>query len=781
MSFFTSKIHDFVRKQIILRQNKMSDRDSETLSWLNSKSVDIRLTSSVNIESELLAKYFGVKKGNNLAKIHILQGGELFFDESKSSFQMRYGTGDFGGSTGDKINGTRTKRGSIQPMSGITSVSINSLSNNGTLQTATINIVVNSLEELERLEVLYFSLGYTILLEISNTIFFSNDGKYQTSYPKYNILDDNNLSKEQIFTDIFSTSDNELTAKNKTKLVENSSGNYLPCYMYVKNFRWSNVQGSDQSYNVTIDTISIGEVINSLRINYISKLNLDGFSKLDDSQKASISKDLGKSKLHGILSVIKEHIRNEFDEQNTGKNLLKYGLTEVDTIGLIRFLGGYVGIQTDGDNHQLETFKSYIKFDDFIEILNNKILLSTDKNAPYLKISLKNERGEDLSIFAHYLQIPTNLNVCHIESCKNVDLLRYRLNLTDGSEQNEDNKFFVDDKYNKGLIKNIYLNIDFLINSIESSKKDDSVNFENYIMNILRSINESLGYINNFRLITEATSDVVRIIDSSFTMDKIDKDDLLTIELSGTKSTVHNYTMESSIYPSMANMITISAGVNSGGETGINTSTFDLFNKGLSDRIIKQKIEPESSSSNGIDKIIDKATQNARVIEDVLGQYVTKLNQNDMYISIDYANVPQALKEFISLEIQLQSQLNNNDLHSSTGILPIKLKISMDGISGFKVGDCFKVSNNMLPIRYRGFNSGNLTKIGFVITRIDHSINDNMWITNLETQTIVLDSNGKYTPITKCKIYEYSPFILQNFGQQRRNVETYAKFLSNPL
>lgn len=779
MSFFTSKIHDFVRKQIILRQNKMFERDSETLSWLNSKSVDIRLTSSVNIESEQLSKYFKTPKGNSLAKIHVLEGGELFFDEKHGSFRLRSGLGDGGGSYGDKTNATRSKRGSIQPMSGITNVSINSLSNNGTLQTATIDIVVNSIEELERLEVLYFSLGYTCLLEISNTVFFSNDGKYRTTYPKYNILDDNNLSKEQIFSDIFSTSDNELTAKNKIKLVENSSGNYLPCYMYVKNFRWSNVQGSDQSYNVSIDLVSIGEILNSLRVNYISKLNLDGFLKLDDSQKTSITKDSGKSKLHGVLSIIREHIRNEFDEQNTGKNLLKYGLTDVDTIGAIRFLGGYVGTLTDPSNPQLETFKSYIKFDDFIEILNNKILLSTDKKTPYLKLSLKNERGEDLTMFAHYLQIPTNLNICYIESCKNIDLLRYRLNLTDGSEQNDDNKFFTDDKYNKGLLKNIYLNIDFLIEAIEISKKDGDVNFGDYIEHILKNINESLGYINDFRLITEATSNVVRIIDSTFNADKITKDNLLTIELSGTKSIVRNYTMESSVYPTMANMITISAGVNSGGETGINTSTFDIFNKGLSDRIIKQKIEPESNTSNSVDKIIDKATQNAKTIEDVLGQYVTKLNQNDMFISLDYGNVPQALKELISLEIQLQSQVNGNDLHSSAGILPIKLKIIMDGISGFKVGDCFKVPDNMLPIRYRGF--GNTTKIGFVITRIGHTVSDNVWLTNLETQTIVLDSDGKYTPVTKCKIYEYSPLILQNFGQQRRNVEFYAPFLTKPL
>jgi hypothetical protein len=455
---------------------------------------------------------------------------------------------------------------------------------------------------------------------------------------------------------------------------------------------------------------------------------------------------------------VKEHIRNNFDQENLGKNFLKYGLADIETFGTIRFLGGHVGT----DN---ESFKSYIKFDDFVTILNNKVLLSTDKKKPYLKISLQDERGEDLTIFSHYLQIPTDLNVCYIESCKNVDLLRYRLNLTDDSEQNDDTKFFVDTKYNKGLLKNIYINIDFLIQAITDSKKDEHTTLAPYLTHILTHINESLGHINEFKLITEATSNVVRIIDSSYTEDKVTKDKLLTLELSGLKTIVKSYQMASAITPDITNMVTIASGVNSGGETGVNTSVFDIFNKGLSDRIVKQKIEPESNATNSVDKIIEKATQNARYIEETLGAYVTKLNNSDGYIVVE-GNVSQALNEFINLEVQLQQQLEGNDLHSSVGILPIKLSVIMDGISGFKVGDTFKVPSNMLPISYRGF--GKTTKIGFVVTRIGHTISENKWTTNLETQTIILDSDGKYTPVTKCKIYEYSPFILQNFTQQTK-------------
>lgn len=771
MSIFTGNPYSFLIKQINLRQDKMSNRDADTLSWQNTNSANIRLTSSVNVEEPKLAKYLGVGLGNELAKTHVLENGELYYDKSKQTFRQRYSIGDKGGAYGDKNNGTRTSAHGILPMSGIMSVAIQSLGAIGSLQTATINLRVNSLAELERIELLYCRVGYTLLLEITNSIFFQNNGAYTTAYPKYNILDAVNLSQEQIYSDIFSTSDNPLTKNNKTKLVENSSGNYLPMFGTVKNFRITNVGGSDVSYDVSIDMISSSAILESLKINYISKLDLDSFTLISDAQKLSIIKDTGKSKLNGLLSVIKEHIRNNFDQENVGQNFLKYGITDIETFGAIRFLGGFVTTDSPTNN---ESFKSYIKFDDFVTILNNKVLLATEKKLPYVKLSLQDERGEDLTIFGHYLQIPTDLNVCYIESCKNIDLLRYRLNLTDKSEQNEDTKFFVDEKYNKGLLKNIYINIDFLIQAITDSKKGENTTLSSYLEYVLTHINDSLGYLNNFKLITDATSNVIRIIDASYTEDKVTKDKLLTLELSGLKTIVRSYNMSSAITPDIANMVTIASGVNSGGETGVNTAVFDIFNRGLSDRIVKQKLEPESNSTNSTDKIIDKATQNASYMETTLGSYVTKLNNSAGYIVVD-GDVAQALKEFINLEVQLQQQLNGNDLHSSVGILPIKLSVVMDGVSGFKIGDCFKVPSSMLPISYRGF--GKTTKIGFVITRMGHNISDNRWITNLETQTIILDSQGKYTPVSKCEIYNYSPLILQNFGQQKQNIKEYNDFL----
>ena len=52
----------------------------------------------------------------------------------------------------------------------------------------------------------------------------------------------------------------------------------------------------------------------------------------------------------------------------------------------------------------------------------------------------------------------------------------------------------------------------------------------------------------------------------------------------------------------------------------------------------------------------------------------------------------------------------------------------MDGISGLKVGEAFKIQNNILPSRYHN-------RVGFIITNITDNIGqDNRWITEISTK-----------------------------------------------
>lgn len=756
MSIFKGSFRPYLQKQLTLRQDRVSNRDNEFLTWLNTRTCFIRLSSSVNIDDPNLAKYLGVKTGNHLAKLHVLEGGELSFDEEKNTFSSRYGLGDKIGAYGDKTNATRTLERGLVPMSGIISASINSKSAYGTLQQATVKIRCNSLKELERIELLYCRVGYTVLLEYGWTTFINNNGKYITDYKNYNILDSTNLSKEQIFSDIYGNT----TGAKSQKLIENSSGNYDALYGYVLNYSWQNVADQDNSFDVTVEILTIGEIIESLKMNYVSKFDLDSFTSLDAKQKVSIEKDANKSKINAILSILKEYSSNNLKLQNVGFNKLTYQTINIERLGNINFLSGYVGIKSQ--NNQ-QSFKTYIRFGDFIDILNKNVVLSTDKGTPFVKLSLNDKSGGDNLCFAHYLQIPTDLDICYIESCKNSDLLRFRLNLSDDSTLNDTNTYFVDNKYNRAYIKNIYLNLDFLISAVNDSKVDDNVTLNNYLLYILKNINDSLGNINDFKVICDHESDLIRIIDGSYTEGRDDKQKFV-LELSGLKSTVRGYSINSMIYPNQSNMIAISAGVNSNGSTGVNTNLFDLFNRGLSDRIIKQRMEPNKEQNTTEDIAKSKSTNLLLTMRD----YVVELNNaKQLNLHSTSSEINKSLKELIALEMKLQLD-DGNLTHSTAGILPIKLNVTMDGIAGLRIGDVFKIPDNMLPVGYKGF--GKTNRVGFIITRLSHGLSNNDWITTVETQTVILDETGSFEPVKYAKVLTYNQFLIHMKGLPPTNI-----------
>jgi hypothetical protein len=62
----------------------------------------------------------------------------------------------------------------------------------------------------------------------------------------------------------------------------------------------------------------------------------------------------------------------------------------------------------------------------------------------------------------------------------------------------------------------------------------------------------------------------------------------------------------------------------------------------------------------------------------------------------------------------------------------------MDGIGGIVIGNLFKLPPNVLPKGYRG-EGGIGNKIGYAVTGLGHSIQNNDWITNIDAQFMILD------------------------------------------
>jgi hypothetical protein len=128
--------------------------------------------------------------------------------------------------------------------------------NRGALQKAEVNIKVNSLDQLQIFDILYFRIGYTMLLEWGHNTWLDNEG---------NLKERNEFVTEpfeKFFTE--GTSQQDIIQSIKTQR-DNDSYNYDAMLGKVTNFSWK--FNDDGSYNINLRLIGMGDIIESLKVN----------------------------------------------------------------------------------------------------------------------------------------------------------------------------------------------------------------------------------------------------------------------------------------------------------------------------------------------------------------------------------------------------------------------------------------------------------------------------------------------------------------------------------
>jgi len=262
--------------QITQRQKVYGSGYSETsktpeeIIYLNANTAWCKLISSTDIDNiEVLnnptIKNLGLK-GTELARKFVLFNGVV---DTTSTEQQREGVNNLDNLLGVNSHGVNSAYGiggnefGIKPMMGIQTVSVTH-ENRGSLRQATVKMKAFNRAQMEIIDVLYLRLGYSVLLEWGNTMYFDNNGILQSNV-------NNSLVNEFL--------DGKFSYNTFLKLIENnrlrSSGNYDAMFAKVKNFSWSFQK--DGSYDITIDLISSGDIIESLKINAIIEdtLNTD--------------------------------------------------------------------------------------------------------------------------------------------------------------------------------------------------------------------------------------------------------------------------------------------------------------------------------------------------------------------------------------------------------------------------------------------------------------------------------------------------------------------------
>lgn len=271
-----------------------SERTNTQLQILNAQSTFIKLASGVSVDGEKLSS-LGFTSGslsysNNLneklAKNNILFGGNSKFTPLSSetgSLSLRqnftsdgaYEKGDFG----------------TVPQPGIESINVRNL-NRGSIKKATVRLKVHSKRQFDIIETLYMRLGYTVLLEWGNNIYTTNGSN--------KVSQDFTLIEKGFFAD-----DVNFNRLLQDIILKRGStyGNYDGILGKISNFEWK--YGNDGTYDITLTLVSIGDVIESLKLSHPTPSTFDSFfsqlDKLSSTPLTGMIKNRDRSMLHTLL------------------------------------------------------------------------------------------------------------------------------------------------------------------------------------------------------------------------------------------------------------------------------------------------------------------------------------------------------------------------------------------------------------------------------------------------------------------------------------------------
>ena len=562
----------YVQDQIELRQKVLGKKSktSSDITWMNGKTSWVKLTSGVNMadqdilvyntsSSEWQTKSNGGEEfrqklldlpnygSYNLADEMVLQGGVLNSDGSQKfgvsgntsllpSNTSNYGFSEFG----------------AQAMPGIISFT-SETTNKGSLRFANLQIRANNAKQFEYIEALYLSLGYTMLLEWGNSSYPTlNTETSSTVYETTN----NTLSNEFIITDKQNAEGTKYFYTEIEKKRKESQGNYDGFLGKVTNFSWEYTK--EGYYLISLKLITIGSVIESLKINVVQNASL--YTQNKETFKKNQKENVLLTQLNSLSDPIRFGVLENptiFDpyispinfSAQLGSLLLSYvfdatNSKEFDFKSIksekiyLEYLKSFSPAfitekQIDNASTTVEAcaaifgkthFLKYVRFGGLLTLLNSKFLLyGTDKDNEPILFKLDTSDGKNGTTAQYGFS-----NQKSISSDPSKLIVRYK-----GDYLGDEIEIFNDDiqsafdgeitsisnaiePFHETIdgvdvcnIMNLYFSYDFLSSVINSNLDNEtgSLDLHKFLKSLLNQANNLLGGVNKFNL---------RLVDKNF-------------------------------------------------------------------------------------------------------------------------------------------------------------------------------------------------------------------------------------------------------------------------
>ena len=820
-----------IRKQINVRQQLKGKRDRnpggnpQWLLWQNGNTGWVRMVSSVDVNPEIRyannkgtgsfenasPTYFNTgggsiknSTGTSLASGNILVGGTkyLTLTDPKSTTDFSYTETPFSGinryPNNNLSESDRTAYGygglefGFQPMPGITSFNIKS-ENRGSLQTATIGIKAFNKFQFDTISTLYMSLGYTMLIEWGNTMYYDNKGIFH---------EDNQFSLAGEFIAAKYKWTEFLPQIKKYRL--ESNGNYDAALCKVVNFNWK--LNKDMSYDITITLRTVGDVIEALKINTLSTntvvtsktkllptpLSTPGqpvtsqfsaslASQVDFLNKLNILNTTQPINAQPALGIVTPANSTDIGTflQNHKDNIDNYGISSnISPLSeyYLRIgndtLGFRENISTGGVNQGTGITYYYIKLGYFLHLLETRIISNIKTNANLKAISIDYD---------------TNTNIISIdEDLVSANPASFTFKRTFTLPQSQDTVYISpegnDFSFRKNnnwyaYLMNAYVEVEWINKTLKTLEdKSGNTALIDFLNALCAEFCLVTGNYNKLTATIDNDTNTIRFTDEVSLPDRnafLEEQGLPTIPanfhmygyfpVSGSNlveaGIVRDLSLTTTVSPRLASMISIGAQAN-GYTIGEDATALSALNKGLTDRIKEEFWYPGQTSSDPTSKTLEDQYPNVykNFNEFIKKLGVTNPNQvlNFTLDDIDvYLDTNRQFIEYRQAKATLAKQKTNpNAASSRTGFLPFNLSLTIDGLSGMKIYNRFTADTEYLPANYPD-------TIEFIITGLSHEIKDNQWITNIESLAVPVNPlNGsvkKTSPPPPTRGENYQP------------------------
>ena len=766
------------------------DRDSNDLAYMNGKTAWLKLVSSIDIDQDKSIELGlnGNLTQEKLARNLVLFGGttghfglsqetadELGIDtkllltrsgisdnNSIFNFTNAYGLGgdDFG------------KR----PMPGVISAQ-DKPKNRGSLREATVQIKAYNKGQLDLLDAIYLRIGYTMLLEWGWSNYYDNSGNYQSNPsntlawefleyngPKPKTTDINYNDPSNKSYRVYGTGSAYWDFLEKIEKKRGfSNGNYDAMLAKVANFSWE--FGNDGTYDVTLKLISVGDVIESLKINIFSPRIFNSVTNTNNNYWPNkyYKHDIGKH-LWGKLNT------NTVSQLESSVMMggLGAGGTNTTVVTKTKFNIPLVWAPANGiindivtDNHDVADIKPYgvegpisvgnksnfyYRFGAFLKYMEDELLLYDESGRPIITIDYDTNTN---LIFRTPNQISTFPNKCIVGGVqygtndKNKDAI-----LFPGCAPYPASSIYADINY-AGLLMNIYINFDFILETIETSTDQETgdLSIFTFLKNICDGINNSLGDYNKIEPVLD--EDRLYFIDQTPLPEAEKLRGLIrnygkAFDLYAPQPTYFNpygigpkggslgtfvkkFSIKTELTNDFATIVTVGAQAN-GNVVGEDATLLSKWNKGLTDRIIPVKTDFYKSNISGSRKLDETDFESIKkqyliIVNDYLdGTIRTQGDDNS------YESDKKVMKTFIDYINQQNTQASGS-ITTGLGFIPLNLNLTCEGISGPKIYQQFSIDTNFLPKKYPDV-------LRFLIRGITHNIQNNIWETTFDSLSI---------------------------------------------